>query len=192
MPDSSNREKAPLNDNGGSVGGNNRLNVHTQNQQSAYVLTGVGPLKSQSQGENLYALSSDSDVGERAHGVDADADPDPTPFGFAVNEDDSIVLTEKQLLDAVNPEHRNSDTWTIEGFAVDPNFGTVVNNGDGSWTVWPDHNFSGDMSLTFMINDGVDCSPENVPLTVVPLHCASDKSASHDTGTMVLEDRDDA
>jgi len=107
--------------------------------------------------------------------VDADA-----ATGFSVEEDGSITFTEAELLSAVGATDANDDTMTVEGLGVQPDSGTVINNGDGSWTVWPDPDFSGDMQLTFMVNDGTDSTPATVPLEVTPENDAPTESAPLD------------
>ncbi|WP_156493336.1 tandem-95 repeat protein, partial [Oleiphilus sp. HI0125] len=87
---------------------------------------------------------------------------------YTVAEDGSITFTESELLTAVGATDADGDTMTVEGLGVQPDSGTVINNGDGSWTVWPDSDFGGNMELTYMVNDGTYSTPATVLLTVTP------------------------
>ena len=118
-----------------------------------------------------------------------------TPSAFTVDEDGAITFTEAELLTAVGATDAEDDTMSVEGLAVQPDSGTVINNGDGSWTVWPDPDFSGDMELTFLVNDGVDSTPASVPLNVQAVNDAPIESEPlavemdvNGTSTLTLEE----
>jgi hypothetical protein len=118
-----------------------------------------------------------------------------TPSAFTVDEDGAITFTEAELLTAVGATDAEDDTMSVEGLAVQPDSGTVINNGDGSWTVWPDPDFSGDMELTFLVNDGVDSTPASVPLNVQAVNDAPTESEPlavemdvNGTSTLTLEE----
>ena len=89
------------------------------------------------------------------------------------NQQSTYTFSETELLSAVDATDAKNDALNVEGLTVQPDRGTVINNGDGSWTVWPDPGFSGVMQLSFMVNDGVDSSPAKVPLYVKAVREAS-------------------
>ncbi|GAL23573.1 T1SS secreted agglutinin RTX [Vibrio maritimus] len=62
--------------------------------------------------------------------------------GFA-----SIVITEEQLL--AQASDIDSDELDIINLALEDDNATLTDNGDGTWTVTPNENFSGDIDLTY-------------------------------------------
>jgi VCBS repeat-containing protein len=70
----------------------------------------------------------------------------------SVDEDTSLTFTAEQLL--ANSHDVDGDPLTVTGVSVNPHYGTVVENLDGTWTFTPAENFHGDdVALTFNVED---------------------------------------
>ncbi|WP_121877800.1 tandem-95 repeat protein, partial [Umboniibacter marinipuniceus] len=68
------------------------------------------------------------------------------------SEDTDITLTKAQLLaGATDVDH---DTLDINSVVVNGGHGTVTDNGDGTWTLHPDANYKGNITLDYKVNDG--------------------------------------
>ncbi|MEM9619754.1 MAG: cadherin domain-containing protein [Pseudomonadota bacterium] len=69
------------------------------------------------------------------------------------NEDASVVITEAQLLaGSADPE---GAAVSVADLSVDPSFGAVADNGDGTWTFTPADGLSADdVEFTFTVSDG--------------------------------------
>ncbi len=83
--------------------------------------------------------------------VEADVDPVVSgPTSFNVDEGTALTITKTALL--ANASDANvSDTLSISNLSVDN--GTLVDNGDGTWTFTPDVNFTGSVNLTYDVSD---------------------------------------
>ncbi len=66
-------------------------------------------------------------------------------------EDTAITFTAQDLLS--NDTDVDGDSLTITNIDA-PDNGTLVDNGDGSYTFTPDENWSGDTSFTYTVSDG--------------------------------------
>ncbi len=116
-------------------------------------------------------IASDGENSVRSHFNIAindapDVVSDPTS-DFALQEDGSISLTTENLLDAVGAVDLDSDELSVDGVALDGvDAGTVIDNGDGSWSYWPDPDFNGEVQLNFNVSDGQSSTAANVQLTV--------------------------
>ncbi|MFH4510328.1 tandem-95 repeat protein [Vibrio alginolyticus] len=88
-------------------------------------------------------------------------------LAYSVDEDNSIMLSQEQLLaQATDVE---GDALTASNLVVDGD-ATVTANDDGSFTITPDANFNGDIDITFDINDGTDTIVATADLTVNPVN----------------------
>ena len=68
----------------------------------------------------------------------------------AGTEDTAYVVTKAALLAGFTDE--DGDTLGVSGLAA--NHGTVVDNGDGTYTITPAANFNGTMTLSYSVTDG--------------------------------------
>ncbi|EPP2129905.1 tandem-95 repeat protein [Vibrio alginolyticus] len=94
-------------------------------------------------------------------------DPVSGDLAYSVDEDNSITLSQEQLLaQATDVE---GDALTASNLVVDGD-ATVTANDDGSFTITPDANFNGDIDITFDINDGSDTIVATADLTVNPVN----------------------
>ncbi len=66
-------------------------------------------------------------------------------------EDGTITFSASDLLG--NDNDVDGDTLTISSFEQ-PNHGTIVDNGDGTFTFTPDENWSGETDFTYTVSDG--------------------------------------
>ena len=72
----------------------------------------------------------------------------------ATNEDTSIVITRADLL--ANASDDNLGLAVVANVTVDASAGTIVDNGNGSWTFTPADDYSAaDVNITFDVQDGL-------------------------------------
>ena len=72
----------------------------------------------------------------------------------AIDEDTSRVITEAELL-ANSSDIDASDTLSVTSVSVDAATGSIVDNGDGTFTFTPVANFNGDdVAISFTVSDG--------------------------------------
>ncbi|UXA00089.1 tandem-95 repeat protein [Vibrio splendidus] len=103
-------------------------------------------------------------------------------LAYTVNEDNSITLSQEQLLaQATDVE---SDDLTAANLSVSGN-ATVTENDDGSFTITPNANFNGDIDITFDLTDGTDTVIATADLTVNPM---SDPTVVSDVSYTIEED----
>jgi Ca2+-binding RTX toxin-like protein len=93
-------------------------------------------------------------------------------------EDVGIVITQAQLL--ANASDVDGNSLTVSG--VSSNHGAVVNNGDGTWTYTPTANYSGAVSFSYSINDGVGSTAGTASLSLAPVSDTPNLSASNASG----------
>ncbi|MCK5041610.1 MAG: tandem-95 repeat protein, partial [Sphingomonadales bacterium] len=99
------------------------------------------------------------------------------------DEDTSIIITEEELLAKVHD--KDSDTFSITAIA-DPEHGTLVDNGDGTWTYTPDPDYHGAEKIEFTISDNEGgYTSANLHLTVTP---EKDEPAAVDDVVLGTED----
>ncbi|MBE3824031.1 tandem-95 repeat protein [Vibrio parahaemolyticus] len=79
-----------------------------------------------------------------------------TPVTLDAIEEDggSIIITTEELLSNVDDEDK--DTLSVENLIIDKGNGTLVDNGDGTWTFTPQIDDDTEVSFTFDINDDED------------------------------------
>ncbi|MEZ8842802.1 tandem-95 repeat protein [Vibrio splendidus] len=88
-------------------------------------------------------------------------------LAYSIDEDGSLTLTQEQLLSQASDV--DGDDLTASNLSAGDN-ATVVDNGDGTFTVTPDANFNGDIDLSFDISDGTESIVANADLTVNPVN----------------------
>ncbi|MGF1687217.1 cadherin-like domain-containing protein [Photobacterium japonica] len=67
------------------------------------------------------------------------------------SEDTDVVFTQEMLLE--HATDIDSDNLTAENLTIAPEYGEVVDNGDGTFTFTPAQDFNGDVPFTFDVND---------------------------------------
>ncbi|OED78814.1 polymer-forming cytoskeletal family protein [Vibrio cyclitrophicus ZF65] len=88
-------------------------------------------------------------------------------LAYSIDEDGSIILNQEQLLSQASDV--DGDELTASNLSAGDN-ATVVDNGDGTFTVTPDADFNGNIDLSFDISDGTESIVANADLTVNPVN----------------------
>ena len=113
---------------------------------------------------------------------DGASTPEDTPVSVDVAANDSDVDGD------LDPSSANTDCTTCSG----PSNGTLVNNGDGTFTYTPDEGFNGSDSFAYEICDAEGaCDTATVNITVEPVNdppVANDDAASTSEDTPVTVD----
>ncbi|PTP15251.1 polymer-forming cytoskeletal family protein [Vibrio sp. 10N.286.51.C3] len=90
--------------------------------------------------------------------------PEATPMVADVDEDGSILVTQEMLLE--NASDQDGDELFASALETnDPN-ASIVDNGDGTYTVTPSENFNGDIAFTYEVSDGELSTSNDMTLTV--------------------------
>ncbi len=101
------------------------------------------------------------------------ADPDPAEYTMA--EDGSLTLTTAELLDQVGAV---DSTGSIDDVTVDPDAGTVIDNGDGTYTFWSDPDYNGTVQLQVSASDANNSGTGNINLTITAENDAPEVSGA--------------
>ncbi|MDN2483094.1 tandem-95 repeat protein [Vibrio agarivorans] len=105
-----------------------------------------------------------------ATGAHIEHAPEANPVEAYVEEDGSVLITQEDLL--ANARDLDGDDLTASNLQTDdPNI-TIVDNGDGTYTLTPSADFNGDIQFTFDVSDGDDVVSTNLDLTVSPVNDA--------------------
>jgi hypothetical protein len=88
-------------------------------------------------------------------------------LAYSVDEDGAITFSQEQLL--ANASDVDGDDLSASNLNADGD-STVVDNGDGTFTVTPDADFNGEIALSFDISDGIETIASGVDLTVNPMN----------------------
>ncbi len=107
-------------------------------------------------GDEVIDVQSTIDVNSVEEVVDANAQ-------FAAADDGSISITPESLIAGMDSD---SDNISINDLAYSGDDGTLISNDDGSWTFWPDPEFSGDINLDITASDGDQTISETLGLGV--------------------------
>ncbi|MDF4815677.1 cadherin-like domain-containing protein, partial [Vibrio parahaemolyticus] len=103
----------------------------------------------------------------------------------------TITFTQEQLLGYASDV--DGDDLAAFNVQVGAN-ASVVDNGDGTYTVTPDTDFNGELGLTFDISDGQETISSSIDLTVRPINDApvpEDKTFEvEEDGTLIFTDAD--
>ncbi|WP_104024787.1 tandem-95 repeat protein [Vibrio hyugaensis] len=94
--------------------------------------------------------------------------PEATPIVADVDEDGSILVTQEMLLENASDQD-GDDLYATALETNDPNT-SIVDNGDGTFTVTPSQNFNGDIEFTYEVNDGELSVANEMTLTVNPVN----------------------
>ena len=87
----------------------------------------------------------------------------------ATNEDSAITITSEALL--ANAHDLDGDELSVTQVSVSEEFGTLIDNGDGSWTFNPTENYNGDdVSFEFTVSDGIHSIDSTASLDVIAVN----------------------
>ncbi|WP_321393402.1 tandem-95 repeat protein [Emcibacter sp.] len=101
----------------------------------------------------------------------------------ATAEDNSITFSAGDLL--ANASDVDGDLLSVSSVDVDPAFGSVTDNGDGTWTFSPTDNFSGDdVQVSFDVTDGTETVTSTASLDVTAV---ADAPEMHLSGSLTLD-----
>ncbi|GAL38278.1 T1SS secreted agglutinin RTX [Vibrio maritimus] len=114
---------------------------------------------------------------------EVDHAPESDSVSAQVDEDGSITITQEQLL--ANATDLDGDALTALNLSTEDENVTVVDNGDGTFTITPDADFNGDVNLSFDVSDGDQIISTNLDLTVNPVN---DAAVVEDVGYTIQED----
>ncbi|EMY6579353.1 tandem-95 repeat protein, partial [Vibrio alginolyticus] len=112
-------------------------------------------------------------------------------LAYIMDEDGTITFTQEQLLGYASDV--DGDDLAAFNVQVGAN-ASVVDNGDGTYTVTPEADFNGELDLTFDISDGQETISSSIDLTVRPINDApvpEDKTFEiEEDGTLIFTDAD--
>ncbi|MDF9400259.1 VCBS domain-containing protein [Vibrio sp. 1180_3] len=94
----------------------------------------------------------------------------------STTEDTDIVLTKSQLLAGATDV--DGDTLDINSVTVNGGHGTVTDNHDGTWTLHPEENYKGDITLGYKVNDGTADVDNHMTVAVTSVTDAADINLS--------------
>ena len=80
----------------------------------------------------------------------------------SIAEDSSFVLSESELL--ANASDVDGDVLSVVNLSSDS--GTLVDNGDATWTFTPDADFNGDVTFSYDVDDGTVTTVATATVTV--------------------------
>ncbi|MGI9280292.1 MAG: retention module-containing protein, partial [Endozoicomonas sp.] len=87
-------------------------------------------------------------------------------ISHTVNEDQTITLTEAQLL--INASDIDGDDLSVSNVTVDNGSVGVTDNGNGTWTITPIVHWSGTSQLSFDISDGNESVTNTLSMAITP------------------------
>ncbi|RBP79296.1 VCBS repeat-containing protein [Shewanella putrefaciens] len=89
---------------------------------------------------------------------------------LATTEDTALTLDEDKLLALAGVVPAAGEHLSLSDVQVDPAFGQVTHNADGSWTFTPEANVSADqVLLTLMVSGGSQPITATLPLNITPV-----------------------
>ncbi|WP_228014145.1 tandem-95 repeat protein, partial [Vibrio sp. OPT46] len=94
--------------------------------------------------------------------------PEAAPIVAGVDEDGSILVTQEMLLENASDQD-GDDLYATALETNDPN-ASIVDNGDGTFTVTPSQHFNGDIEFTYEVSDGELSVANEMTLTVNPVN----------------------
>ena len=118
------------------------------------------------------------------------------PVSGVIAEDGTITVTVADLLS--NASDADGDALSIRNLVLAGSDGNLADNGDGSWTITPNANFNGTISLSYDVTDGIETVAGSYGLTVNAVNDAPDAegarialgTASLVSGRLTVSDAD--
>ncbi|MDO6777591.1 tandem-95 repeat protein, partial [Shewanella sp. 3_MG-2023] len=173
------------------------VNVTSQDPNVEVIDNGDGTYTLTPQAEYSGTASLSFDVSDGTDVVSADISlnvefvndvPEAGPIVASVDEDGTILVTQEMLLE--NASDQDGDFLRADGLQTnDPN-ATVVDNGDGTFSVTPSADFNGDIVFSYDVSDGETDTPTELTLTVNPINDAPEVQplnfAIQEDGTLIF------
>ena len=88
----------------------------------------------------------------------------------AVVEDNNRIITEAELL--ANASDIEGDALSVTGLAISSGNGSVVDNGDGTWTYTPTADDESSVEFSYEVTDGQDSVVGSATLDILPVNDA--------------------
>jgi hypothetical protein len=85
-----------------------------------------------------------------------------------IDEDHALTFSAERLL--ANTSEADGDALSIASVSVNPHFGAITDNGDGTWTFTPAENFHGPVSIAFTVADADGHSSAAATLDVLAVN----------------------
>ncbi|MEM7171442.1 MAG: tandem-95 repeat protein, partial [Pseudomonadota bacterium] len=107
----------------------------------------------QQQDSNKFGAEGSDNGQSKTSDDDLHINRDPTleDQSFTMDEDGSLTITEADLL--AGADDLDGDSLSVTDVSGAEN-GTLIDNGDGTWTFTPDPNWNGKLDLDFTVSDG--------------------------------------
>ena len=97
--------------------------------------------------------------------------PTVSPIALdSINEDGNLIITQNDLL--AGASDIDGDSLTAVNLTLASGNGTLVENGDGTWTFTPSINWNGAVDFAFDVFDGTTTVPNTASLTVLSVNDA--------------------
>jgi subtilisin-like proprotein convertase family protein/Ca2+-binding RTX toxin-like protein len=111
------------------------------------------------------------------------------PVSFNISEDQSFTITEAQLL--ANASDVENDPISATDLVLNGGQGSLVDNGDGTWTLTPGADWSGQMTLGYVVSDGdatvsASTTVDVASLNDTPIAAVDAASTAQDTPVTLL------
>ncbi|MGY4531322.1 VCBS repeat-containing protein [Pseudomonas sp. TE3786] len=91
-----------------------------------------------------------------------------TPVALtAANEDSSVTITSAQLL--ANASDVEGNTLSVLNLTVPSSQGSLVANGNGTWTFTPVKDWNGTATFSYNVSDGTLSTPDTATLVITPV-----------------------
>jgi hypothetical protein len=101
-----------------------------------------------------------------------------------IEEDVSVTFTADQIIGVTTDVDNTADELSVVSVTVDN--GTIVDNGDGTYTYTPDPDWHGDVTVTYTVSDGELTDTNTTTFTVVPVVDIVDDAVKINEDTPVI------
>nr|WP_122032199.1 tandem-95 repeat protein [Aliivibrio sp. EL58] len=98
--------------------------------------------------------------------------PESEDVQLTTAEDSTILITQDMLLAQATDIDNTADELSASGLQIDPSFGELLDNEDGTWSFTPNENFNGDVPMTFNVSDGQETISVDGNIDVTPVNDA--------------------
>jgi VCBS repeat-containing protein len=146
----------------------------------------LSALQTQYSSDNLNSKIESAAIGDvNGDGADNTVNAAPTVTGavaLSTDEDTAITITKSQLLTNASDAETAKDSLQI--LSVSASSGTLVDNGNDTWTLTPTSNATDAVTLSYSVNDGIKSTSATASITV---NAINDTPVAND-GTLALNE----